>query len=81
MSISLNLAASVRVDRDAITGWSNYPIRAGDHGTLTTPVQSLSSKLSGLKKTLFSNDIDICVIDILESGGLFYVLLPQGLSI
>ena len=64
-SIPLNAIASPLVD----TAWRDYPAGIGDHNALTTPATSLSARLSGLGEILFSDEIDLRVVDIRCDNG------------
>lgn len=44
--------------------WRDYPAGIGGHNAITTPGKSLSDRLSGLSEILFSDDIDLRIIDI-----------------
>ena len=86
MSIPLNMIATVDAGDPAIAGWRVYPDGIDDQNTITTStkitasMQSLSGQLSGLKKVLFSDDIDLQVIDIRESGGALHKSPLLGLQ-
>lgn len=75
MPIHLNTLASVRTEPSAMVGWNDYFAAIGNYNGLTAPAQSLSGQLSGLRKTLFSDIIDLQIIDILKPGGTLYDFL------
>lgn len=49
--------------------WCDYPAGVGGHNAITTPGKSLSDRLSSLSEILFSDDIDLRIIDIRSKDG------------
>lgn len=49
--------------------WRDYPAGIGGHNAITTPAKGLSSRLSGLSDILFSDEIDLRIVDIHCSNG------------
>lgn len=54
--------------------WRDYPAGIGGHNAITTPGKSLSDRLSGLSEILFSDDIDLRIIDIRSNNGKYLSL-------
>ena len=49
--------------------WRDYPAGIGGHNAITTPGKTLSDRLSGLSEILFSDEIDLRIIDIRSNNG------------
>lgn len=49
--------------------WRDYPAGIGGHNAIATPAKSLSDRLSDLSETLFSDEIDLCILDIRSDNG------------
>ena len=64
--------------------WRDYPAGTGDHNAITTAGRSLSDRLSGLSDVLFSDEIDIHIVDIRSDNGKYSslrILRRQGPSL
>ena len=44
--------------------WRDYPVGIGSHNLLTTPAKSLSHRLNNLSDIVFSDEIDLRIIDV-----------------
>lgn len=51
-------------DPPAFASWRNYPLGVHDCSAVTTPVASLSARLSDLSSVLFSEGINLRIIDV-----------------
>lgn len=49
--------------------WRDYPASIGGHNAITTAGKSLSDRLSRLSDVLFSDEIDLRIIDIRLDNG------------
>ena len=49
--------------------WRDYPASIGGHNAITTAGRTLSDRLSGLSDVLFSDEIDLRIIDIWSDNG------------
>lgn len=49
--------------------WRDYPAGIGGHNAITTPGKTLSDRLSGLSEMLFSDEIDLRIVDIRSNNG------------
>lgn len=49
--------------------WCDYPAGIGGHNAITTPGKSLSYRLTGLSEILFSDEIDLRIVDIRSDNG------------
>lgn len=49
--------------------WRDYPAGIGDHNAITTAGKSLSDRLSLLSDILFSNEVNLRIIDIRLDNG------------
>lgn len=72
-SIPLNQLTPHSTDRP----WREYPAGIGGHNAITTPGKILSNRLSGLSEILFSDEIDIRIIDIRSDNGKDLVFWDQ----
>ena len=64
--------------------WRDYPASIGGHNAITTAGKSLSDRLSGLSDVLFSDEIDLRIIDIWSDNGKYLskqILRRRGLSL
>lgn len=64
-AIPLNSVTSPATD----LSWRDYPAGIGGHNAITTAGKSLSDRLSRLGDILFSNEIDLRIIDIRLDNG------------
>ncbi len=69
MSVPLQIAAPVRTGPDVYSGWQHYPAKLEGHNIFEASAQSQSNQLSNLKNKLFSNDVNLNIIDINEFQG------------
>ena len=58
--------------------WRDYPAGIGGHNAITTPGKSLSNRLSGLSEILFSDEIDLRIVDIRSDNGKLIVFWDLG---
>ena len=72
-SIPLNQLTPQATDRP----WREYPAGVGGHNAITTPGKSLSNRLSGLGEILFSDEIDLRIVDIRSDNGKDLVFRDQ----
>ncbi len=49
--------------------WRSYPADIGGHNVITTPAKNLSDRLSALSEILFSDEIDLRIVDIRSDNG------------
>ena len=49
--------------------WRDYPAGIEGHNAITTPGKNLSDRLSGLGEILFSDEINLRVVDIRSDNG------------
>lgn len=65
--------------------WRTYPAGIGGHNAITTAGKSLSDRLSGLSKVLFSDEIDLRIVDVRSDNGTYHTILvnekDEGLSL
>ena len=77
-AVPLQIAAPVRTGPNTYLGWQSYPVKVAGHSCFETALQSLSDQLSSLKDRLFSNEVDLNIIDITEFQGAVLVNLFAG---
>ena len=49
--------------------WRDYPAGIGGHDAITTAAKSLSRRLSRLSEILFSDEIDLRIVDVRYQNG------------
>ena len=73
-SILLNSLQPVTIDPPEFVGWRDYPSNNGSSNAFTTP-PSLSARLRYLSSVLFSEEIDLHVVDFKSGSGNLWLCL------
>ena len=53
----------------ANASWRDYPAGIGGHNAITTDAKSLSDRLSRLSEILFSDEVDLRIVDVRSDNG------------
>ena len=59
----------IKPQKTEAPSWRDYPAGIDGHNAITTPGKSLSDRLSGLGEILFSDEINLRVVDIRSDNG------------
>ena len=61
--------SNTSLHRGGAPSWRDYPAGIDGHNSITTACKALSDCLSGLGEFLFSDEIDLRVVDIRSDNG------------